>query len=59
MLRETSVPPTETPEAPGFKAVPPMAILLGAAVMTWPSIVVVIESGDADPRVMVFEPTTS
>ena len=57
MLRETSVPPTVTPEAPCVKAVPAMAIPLGAAVMVWPPIVVVIGYGDADERIMVFEPT--
>ena len=59
VLRETSVPPIVTPEAPGVKAVPAMDILSGAAVMTWPSIVVIIEFGDADSRGMVFEPTIS
>ena len=57
VLREINVPPTITPEAPGVKVVPPMAILLGAAVMTSPPIVVTIEFGGADSRGTVFEPT--
>lgn len=44
--RDTSVPPTVTSGAPGVKAVPPMEVLSGVAVMTWPPIVVIIRSSD-------------
>lgn len=44
--RDTSVPPTVTSGAPCVKAVPPMEVLSGVAVMTWPPIVVIIGSSD-------------
>ena len=55
--RETSVPSSVRPGAPGVRVVPAIVMRSGAAVMVWPPIVVVV--GDAESRRMVFEPITS
>lgn len=59
MFKDSSVPSSVVPGAPGFRVVPATAIPFGAAVMAWPATEVVIVSGTVDARDIVLEPTTN
>ena len=57
MFRDSSIPSSVVPGAPGLRVVPATAMPFGAAVIAWPATVVVIVSGILDARGIVFEPT--
>ena len=57
--KDSNVPSSVMAGAPGIRVVPATATAFGAAVMTWPAMLVVIVSGTCDPKSIALEPITN